>query len=117
LLASFLIAMIRQNTSNLARLANVLDLSARRESKYRRLKRFLTDASLDYAIFARLMIAILKPGGKYVLAPDRTEWKYGTVWVNVLTLSMVVGNTRDPALWADLESQRQFNFGGKTSDD
>ena len=109
--------MIRQNTSNLARLANVLDLSARRESKYRRLKRFLSEAVIDYAIFAKLIIAIVKPAGKYILALDRTEWKYGKVWVNILTLSMVVGNTRDPALCADLESQRQFNFDGKTSDD
>ena len=102
LLASFLIAIIQQNTSNLARLANVLDLSAKQESKYRRLKRFLTDASLDYTIFAKLMVAILKPSGKYILALDRTEWKYGKIWVNILTLSMVVGNTSIPLFWQTL---------------
>ena len=102
MLASFLIAIIQQNTSNLARLANVLDLKAKRESKYRRLKRFLTDASLDYAIFAKLIIAILKPSGNYVLALDRTEWKYGKVWVNILTLSIVVGNTSIPLFWQTL---------------
>ena len=79
MLASFLMAIIQQNTSNLARLANVLDLAAKPEAKYRRLKRFLSDASLDYRIFAKLIIAILKPEGKYILALDRTEWKYGTV--------------------------------------
>jgi len=102
LLAAFLIAIIQQNTSNLARLANVLDLSAKPESKYRRLKRFLTDAPLDYAIFAKLMIAILKPQKKYVLALDRTEWKYGKMWVNILTLSIVVGNTSIPLFWQTL---------------
>lgn len=95
-------AIIQQNTSNLARLANVLDLSAKRESKYRRLKRFLTDAPLDYAIFAKLIIAILKPQEKYMLALDRTEWKYGKVWVNILTLSIVVGNTSIPLFWQTL---------------
>ena len=109
-------AIIQQNTSNLARLANVLDLSAKQESKYRRLKRFLTDASLDYTIFARLIVAILKPSGKSILALDRTEWKYGKMWVNILTLSIVVGNTRDPAFLANPESQRQFRMGGKTGD-
>ena len=102
MLASFLIAMIQQNTSNLARLAGVLDLKAKPESKYKRLKRFLKDAPLDYAIFAKLMIAILKPSGKYILALDRTEWKYGKRWVNILTLSIVVGNTSIPLFWQTL---------------
>ena len=70
LLASFLLAIIQQNTSNLARLANVLDLNATKESKYRRLKRFLTETEIDYAVFATLIIAILKPKGKYILALD-----------------------------------------------
>ena len=95
-------AIIQQNTANLARLANVLDLSAKPESKYRRLKRFLSGASLDSVIFARLMVAIIKPSGKYVLALDRTEWKYGVVWVNILTLSIVVGNTSIPLFWQTL---------------
>lgn len=95
-------AIIQQNTSNPARLANVLDLAAKPESKYRRLKRFLSDASLDYTILAKLIIAILKPSGKYILALGRTEWKYGTVWVNILTLSMVVGNTSIPLFWQTL---------------
>ena len=102
MLASFLIAIIQQNTSNLARLANVLDLKAKPESKYRRLKRFLSAAPPDYAIFAKLIFAILKPSGKYVLALDRTEWKYGKVWVNILTLSIVVGNTSIPLFWETL---------------
>ena len=57
---------------------------------------------MDYTIFAKLIIAILKPSGKYILALDRTEWKYGTVWVNILTLSMVVGNTSIPLFWQTL---------------
>ena len=48
------------------------------------------------------MIAILKPGGKYILALDRTEWKYGKIWVSILTLSIVVGNTSIPLFWQTL---------------
>ncbi len=101
-MASFLVAIVQQNTSNLARLANVLDLKAKSESKYRRLKRFLKEAEIDYVVFATLIIAILKPTGKYVLALDRTEWKYGKVWVNILTLSIVVGNASIPLFWQTL---------------
>ena len=52
----------------LARLANALDLPAKRESKYNRLQRFLKDAPLDFEIFARLLLALVKPAGKYALA-------------------------------------------------
>ncbi len=53
------VAIIQQNTSNLARLANVLDLSAKKDSKYRRLKRFFQLAEIDFDIFAELIIAII----------------------------------------------------------
>ena len=66
------------------------------------MKRFFTDAPLDLTLFAKLIIAIVKPDGRYVLALDRTEWKYGLVWVNILTLSIVVGNTSIPLFWKTL---------------
>ena len=113
MIAAFLIAIIQQNTSNLARLAGVLDLKAKPESKYKRLKRFLKDAPLDYAIFAKLMLAIVKPTGKYILALDRTEWKYGKVWVNILTLSIVVGNTSIPLYWQTLNRKGNSTCGEK----
>ncbi len=75
--------IIQQNTTNLARLANVLDLKAKQESKYRRLKRFLKDAPLSYAIFAKLMIAILKPSGKifwHLTAPSGNTGKCGSIF-------------------------------------
>jgi len=96
------IAIFQRNTSNLAKLANVLDLACKKESKYRRLKRFFSEAEIDLTVFARLIIAILQPEGKYILALDRTEWKYGLVWVNILTLSIVVGNTSIPVFWKTL---------------
>jgi hypothetical protein len=101
-MATFLVAIVQQNTSNLARLANVLDLKAKPESKYKRLKRFLRNAEIDYAVFATLIMTILKPSGKYILALDRTEWKYGKTWVNILTLSIVVGNASIPIFWETL---------------
>jgi hypothetical protein len=112
-MAAFLVAIVQQNTSNLARLANVLDLKAKSESKYRRLKRFLENAEIDYTVFATLIIAIVKPSGKYILALDRTEWKYGKVWVNILTLSIVVGNASIPIFWQTLNRKGNSNLAEK----
>ena len=102
LLAAFLIALIQQNTCNLARLANVLDLSAKKESKYRRLKRFVQKVSFNWDALAELIVKIVSPKGKYLLALDRTEWRYAKVWINIVTLSVVWGNSSFPLFWKTL---------------
>ena len=102
LLATFLIALIQQNTCNLARLANVLDLSAKKESKYRRLKRFVQNVPLGWDGLASLIVKIVAPRGKYLLALDRTEWRYGAIWVNIVTLSIISGNSSIPLFWETL---------------
>ena len=110
-MACLLIAIIQQNTSNLARLANVLDLSCKKESKYKRLQRFCRQAKLDYDCLARLIMAIANPSGKYILALDRTEWRYGKVWVNILTLSIVTGKTSIPIYWQTLNRKGNSTLG------
>lgn len=97
-----MIALIEQNTCNLARLANVLDLNGKKASRYKRLQRFCRLAPLDFTCFARLVVQIVAPAGKYVLALDRTEWRLGTVWVNIITLSIVVGRHSFPVFWRTL---------------
>ncbi|MDQ3087425.1 MAG: hypothetical protein M3Q78_02375 [Acidobacteriota bacterium] len=105
-----MIAVFQLNTSNLARLANVLDLTCKKESKYRRLKRFFTDAEIDFQIFARLILAMVKPDGKYILALDRTEWKYGLVWVNITGVINRGRKHFDSGILEDIESERQFSI-------
>jgi hypothetical protein len=39
------------------------------------------------------------------LALDRTNWKYGTRRVNILTLSIVMGNASIPIFWQTLNRQ------------
>lgn len=111
LIACLLIAVIQQNTSNLARLANVLDLACKKESRYKRLQRFCREAILDYDALARLILVVASPCGKYVLAVDRTEWRYGKVWVNILTLSIVVGKTSIPIYWQTLNRKGNSTLG------
>ena len=106
LIACLLIAVIQQNTSNLARLANVLDLACKKESRYKRLQRFCREAILDYDALARLILVVASPCGKYVLALDRTEWRYGKVWVNITRIINRGRENINSDLLANLESER-----------
>lgn len=48
--------------------------------------------SIDY-------FKLLKLDGKLKILLDRTEWKFGETWVNILTLSVAYKNVAIPILW------------------
>ena len=115
LLAALLVALFQLKTVNLTRLANILDVGAKPESKYRRLKRFFADYSIDAGLWAQLIIKLLDLKGRHILAIDRTLWQFGTTWVNILTLSLVVGNTSVPLFWKVLWHRGNSNLCQKTA--
>lgn len=114
LLAALLVALFQLKTVNLARLANILDLRSQPDSKHKRLKRFVADYSIDWAVWAKLIVKILVPEAGFVLAIDRTLWRYGKSWTNVLTLAIVVGNTSVPLFWAVLSHRGNSSLADKT---
>jgi len=53
---------------------------------------------------------MVKPDGKYILALDRTEWKYGLVWVNITGVINRGRKHFDSGILEDIESERQFSI-------
>ena len=103
-----MIGIFQVNTLNLERLANVLDLQCKKDSKYRRIKRFFTDAEIDLTIFARLILAMVKPDGKYILArePHRVEIRCGVGQ----HFDVINGGRKhfDPVVLEDIEPESQL---------
>ena len=56
----FLVALLRVKTVNLAEMATVFRTNAKIFSNYKRLQRFFRDFDLDYAVFARLIVALME---------------------------------------------------------
>ncbi len=44
-------------------------------------------------------LGLLKITGKLKIAIDRTEWKFGKVWVNILTVSVIYKRVAIPIMW------------------
>ena len=110
MLAALLVALFQLKTVNLTRLAVILDFSAKPDSKYRRLKRFFAEYSIDWQLWAQLIVRLLLAQSKpHILAIDRTLWQFGNSWVNILTLSLVVGNTAVPLFWTVLSHRGNSN--------
>lgn len=79
----------------MVKVANSFDSEAHADSVYRQIQRFLKNenkVSIDF-------LKLLKPDGKLKILIDRTEWKFGSTWVNILTLSVAYKNVAIPVLW------------------
>ena len=94
-IAQFVSALLKTRTSNLVKVANAFETDAESDSVYRQIQRFLkneNEVSIDF-------LKLLKLDGKLKILIDRTEWKFGSTWVNILTLSVAYKNVAIPVLW------------------
>ena len=94
-IAQFVSALLKTRTSNLVKVANSFDTEVAADSVYRQIQRFLkneNEVSIDF-------LKLLKLDGRLKILIDRTEWKFGSTWVNILTLSVAYKNVAIPILW------------------
>jgi hypothetical protein len=94
-IAQFVSALLKTRTSNLVKVANSFDSEVEAESVYRQIQRFLKN---ENKVTINLL-KLLKLDGKLKILIDRTEWKFGSTWVNILTLSVAYKNVAIPVLW------------------
>jgi len=94
-IAGFVIALLKVRSSNLAKVAVAVETKAEVSSTYRQIQRFLATAKKVEVAF----LALMNITGKVTLAIDRTEWKFGQVWINILTVSVVYKQVAVPVLW------------------
>jgi hypothetical protein len=94
LIAQFVSALLKVRTANLVKIANAVETAVEADSVYRQIQRFLKNenrVSIDY-------LKLLKLEGKLKILIDRTEWKFGETWVNILTLSVAYKQVAIPVL-------------------
>ena len=94
-IARFVSALLKTRTSNLIKIANSFETDAESSSVYRQIQRFLKNenkVSIDY-------LKLLNLEGKLKILIDRTEWKFGSTWINILTLSVAYKNVAIPLVW------------------
>ncbi|MBW4642705.1 MAG: IS4 family transposase [Goleter apudmare HA4340-LM2] len=108
-LALFLISLLRVKTVNLVELATGFRNSAQTESNYKRLQRFFRDFDVDYVVIAKMIVKIMKIPQPWVLSIDRTEWRFGQTWLNILMLGVVHNGVAYPLVWQILDKKGNSN--------
>lgn len=100
-----------KETINLSKLAKAFPSSAKLESNYRRIQRFLSDRhAVDFdhvAWFVIQLFGFLETD--YYLTFDRTNWKWGKKNINILVLAVVYKGIAIPVYWILLNKKGNSN--------
>lgn len=100
LLARFILALIQQQTVNLSKIAQVLNIQVKPSSNEKRCARFIKDFEIDLKDIAAFVLQGCP--ARFDLLLDRTEHFFGQTSINILTFAAGIGPTRFPLLWDDL---------------
>jgi len=101
----FICALCRVQTVCFEKLACAFDTPAERSSSLRRIQRFMAEYVLDSDLIARMIFALLPHRPPYTLALDRTSWRFGSTFVNVLMLAVVYDGVAFPLLFSLLDKR------------
>src|SRR5688572_15133478 len=103
--------MISMGTVNLSLLASGFFGDAKISSNYKRLQRFIREATFCWRGTAHLLSIVSGAisDKKWTFAMDRTNWKFGKTDVNILYLAITRGNMSVPVVWKFLEGKSGGN--------
>ena len=81
-IAQFVEALLKTRTSHLMKIAQAVEAEAEADSVYRQIQRFLKSENQVAIGHLKLLKLKLK------LVIDRPQWKFGSGWVDILSLSV-----------------------------
>lgn len=108
-LVAFICTLCKLQTVNFQRLAQGFGGNASPDSSLRRIQRFFSDFDFNGDITARIIFSLLPTKPPYRLSLDRTNWKFGHVDINILTICACYHGVAIPLLWAMLPKRGNSN--------
>lgn len=100
-LSGMIISLITGGSIYQKGLALGISGDAKASSKIHRIYRFLKEFTFDYMKVASLLLSLFGVEN-YVVAMDRTNWKFGKTDINILFLVIVIGKISVPIYWHSL---------------
>ncbi|WP_375331975.1 IS4 family transposase [Candidatus Tisiphia endosymbiont of Temnostethus pusillus] len=100
LIEQIIIGLFYVRDVNLTQLALVIEGNGNDHSHYRKLQRFFSGFNFCYTALAKLLVALARiESEKWLLALDRTNWKFGKLDINILVLSICHNGIAIPIMW------------------
>lgn len=103
----FIVAILKVQTVNFSRISEAFDNQVQLGSNLRRIQRFFAEVSFPMALVAPILFKLLPADLKeYHLSLDRTNWKFGSLNINILVLGINYEGLCFPILWRFLGNKR-----------
>ena len=101
-MTNLLIGLLTAASTNLSKVACNMPGGIKIMSKYRRVQRFFAEVQLEWDQLAAFIISQISMHAKYIVIIDRTNWKFGSVDINFLVLSVAWHSISIPIYWINL---------------
>ena len=99
LIEQLILGLLQVRDVNLTQLALTIK-GNEQASRYKKLQRFFAKFELSYTALAKLLIKLAGiDSDKWLLALDRTNWKFGQLDINILVLSICHKGIAIPIMW------------------
>jgi Transposase DDE domain len=108
MLCAIILAILERKSVKFTDLSEELNEDVQDSSNMRRIQSFFSDFDFQYFPFARLMLSFV-PNLRLDLSIDRTNWKFGEVDFNVLTLTVRFKGVGIPILFEMLDKKGNSN--------
>jgi len=110
MMSKLVLAVLKMCTVNFAQLALVVNPSVQVDSNFKRIQRFVKGYSFCTRCFVQFAWSLYGTQGDWIaLSMDRTNWKFGRVNINILTIGISWRGTAIPLVWMLLDKQGQSN--------
>lgn len=103
----FIVAVLKVQTVNFTRISEAFESRVKLASNLRRIQRFFAEVQLPMKLIAPILFKLLPSDLKqYHLSLDRTNWKFGSLNINILVLGINYEGLCFPILWKFLGNKR-----------
>ncbi len=107
---SMLLALLKVRTVNLTELACAFTSKATIDSRYKRIKRFFKDVTINFPQVACWVVQFFGLQDEQLyLSIDRTNWQWGKKHINILMLSITYKGIAIPLFWRLLDKKGNSN--------
>lgn len=110
LMSKIILSLLQMCTVNFAQLALVLNPVVKTDSNFKRIQRFIKQYVFCQASFIQWAWSHYGNQGHWIaLSMDRTNWKFGRININILTIGISWRGTAIPLVWMLLDKRGQSN--------
>ncbi len=110
MMSKLILAVLKMCTVNFAQLSLVINHVVQLSSNFKRIQRFMKQYSFCQSCFVQLAWSHYGTQGQWIaLSMDRTNWKFGRVNINILTIGISWRGTAIPLVWMMLDKRGQSN--------